>query len=372
VIRTVRAIVHKELRELWRDPVSLSMAIVLPIVLLVVFTYGLNVDIQPVRLGFYDLDQSQSSRDYQASLTASGDLRLAGRASSSEELGDWLDQGQIDIGVIVPPDFERRLHRGQPVQVQVLVDASLPPQARGAVDELDAATAMYSQRLAQDATAVAAPSGVMADARVWFNPELRSTNFLVPGLFAFVLMVFGALLSTLAIVRERELGSIQQVLVAPVSPAAFIIGKAIPYALLAFVDFLFVLAAGLWWFHIPMRGSLLLLVVGGAVYVFCAIGFGLLISTLTRSQVVAMLLAIVLTMMPSLLYSGFIFPTYSMPAALQVVSLGFPARYFTEFTRGIALKGAGLDLLWPDLAVLVGLTSALLVLATSRFRRRMA
>jgi ABC-2 type transport system permease protein len=194
----------------------------------------------------------------------------------------------------------------------------------------------------------------------------------VPGLFAFVLMTFGALLSTLAIVRERELGSIQQVLVAPVSPAAFIIGKAIPYTLLAFVDFLFVLAAGLWWFHIPMRGSLLLLIVGGAIYVFCAIGFGLLISSLTRSQVVAMLLAIVLTMMPSVLYSGFIFPVYSMPALLQTVSLSFPARYFTDFTRGIALKGAGVDLLWPDLAVLVGMTVTLLVLAMSRFHRRMA
>src|SRR5262249_42443379 len=156
-----------------------------------------------------------------------------------------------------------------------------PPQARQAIAEVDAATEMYSMRLVEAAGVVPSAGGVVGASRVWFNPELRSMNFLVPGLFGLVLMVFGPLLSTLAIVRERELGSIQQILVAPVSPAAFIIGKAIPYTLIAFVDFLVVLAAGLWWFHIPMRGSLLLLMAGGVVYVLCAIGIGLVISTVT-------------------------------------------------------------------------------------------
>jgi len=219
MIRIVRAIAAKELRELWRDPMSLALALALPIILLVVFSYGLNVDIQPVRLGIFDLDQSAASREYMASLTASADLRVADYATRPDELGEWLDAGRIDIGVIVPPDFERTLQRGEGAQVQVLVDGSSPPQAQGAIDELDAATGMYDQRLAQSAGGVAAP-GVGAAARVWFNPELRSMNFLVPGLFAFVPMVFAPLLSTLAIVRERELGSIQQVLVAPVSPAA--------------------------------------------------------------------------------------------------------------------------------------------------------
>lgn len=369
MMRTERAIVAKEVRELWRDRMSLALALVLPIILLVVFTYGLNLDVQPVRLGVLDLDQSASSRDYIASISASGDLRVAASTTTSENLADLLDRGQIDIGIIVPQEFERTLMRGESAEVQALVDASTPPQARAAVDEFDTATAMYAMTVAPVASG---PAGVVVASRVWFNPELRSVNFLVPGLFAFVLMVFGPLLSTLAIVRERELGSIQQVLVAPVSPAAFIIGKAIPYTLLAFVDFLLVLAAGVWWFHIPMRGSLLLLVGGGVVYVLCAVAIGLLISSLTRSQVVAMLLSIVATMMPSFLYSGFIFPIYTMTPVLQVVSRGFPARYFTDFTRGIALKGAGLDVLWPDLAVLIVMTIGLLLLAMSRFNRRMA
>jgi ABC-2 type transport system permease protein len=371
MMRTVWAIVGKELRELRRDPVSLAMAIGLPLILLVVFTYGLNVDIQPVHMGITDLDQSAASRDYVASLTASNDLRVVDYTTSPDQLGDWLDRGQIDIGIIVPQDFERTLKRGRTANVQVLVDASAPPKAHGAMDELDAATALYDQRLARGAGVVSMP-GVMPDSRVWFNPELRSMNFLVPGLFAFVPMVFAPLLSTLAIVRERELGSIQQVLVAPVSPAAFIVGKAIPYVLLAFVDFLLIVAAGLWWFHIPMRGSLLLLLAGGIVYVLTAIGFGLLISSLTRSQVVAMLLAIVLTLMPSFLFSGFIFPIYSMPSFLQPVAQQFPAKYFTEFVRGIALKGSGFDVVWPDLAALSLMTVVLLLLAMSRFHRRMA
>jgi ABC-2 type transport system permease protein len=303
--RTTRAIIGKELRELWRDRMSLALALVLPLILLVVFTYGLNLDIQPVRLAVFDLDETASGREYVASLSASGDLQVLERANSTEQVGELLDSGQVDIGVIVPHDFERTLDRGEAAQVQVLVDASSPPQARAAIAELDAATEMYSMRLPQ---------------RAGINPGSR-------GVLA---------------------------------------------TLLAFLDFLLVLAAGLWWFQIPMRGSLLLLVLGGVVYVLCAVGIGLLISTLTRSQVVAMLLSILLTMMPSFLYSGFIFPLYSMTPTLQVVSRAFPARYFTDFARGIALKGAGLDVLWPDLVVLLLMTAGLLLLATTRFHRRMA
>ena len=373
MMRAVRAILGKELRELWRDPLSLALALVLPIVLLLLFTYGLNLDVRTVRLGVYDLDRSSASRDYLASLTASGDQRIVGEAGSAAELEQWLDQGRIDVGVVVPPNFQRTRLAGEPAVVQLLVDGSDPIQARAGLIQLDTAAAFYSARAVHERMGPGFTAGplIVPDARVWYNPELKSVNYIVPGLFSLILMTLSPLLSTLAIVRERERGSIQQVLVAPVSPAAYIVGKAVPYGLLAYVEMLLVVAMGLLWFHIPFRGSLPLLLLASVVYVFCTVGLGLLISTLTRSQVVAMLAAMVVTLMPAFLFSGFLFPLYSMPVRYQWLSLVFPARHFTEIARGLALKGAGLDQLWPHVGALALFAGGVLLVTTLRFHRRM-
>jgi ABC-2 type transport system permease protein len=183
-------------------------------------------------------------------------------------------------------------------------------------------------------------------------------------------MTFTPLLSTLAIVRERERGSIQQLLAAPVSPLALILGKAVPYSLLGFVDMLLVVTVGLLWFQVPFRGSLALFVLASVVFVFCAVGLGLLISTVTRSQVVAILLALAVTLMPSFLFSGLVFPIYSLPVRYQWASLAFPARHFTEISRGLALRAAGPDQLWTHLLALVVIAAAVVSLTVSRFHRR--
>jgi ABC-2 type transport system permease protein len=231
--RIVGAIVGKELREIWRDPLSLSLSLLLPLLLLALFAYGLNLDVGRVRLGVYDNDRSGSSRDYLASLTASDDLVVWGEAASVADLEAWLDRGSVDAGLIVPPDFERSLTGGRPAELQALVDGSFPPRAKAILAQLDAAAAMYSQRLFSERvrlseSGVKAGPLVVAEPRVWFNPELKSVNYVVPGLFSLILMTFIPLLSTLAIVRERERGSIQQILAAPMSPLALILGKALP------------------------------------------------------------------------------------------------------------------------------------------------
>ncbi|MBI3968611.1 MAG: ABC transporter permease [Chloroflexi bacterium] len=369
----MRAIAGKELRELWRDPLSLSLALALPLILLFLFTYGLNLDVPQVRLGVYDLDRSARSREYLASLTASGDLTVAGEAASVGELSSWLDRGEVTIALVVPPDFERTLLLGGPAPVQVLVDGAHPVQARAALAYLDAAASAFSHRLGHEAGGTTGATGavVALETRVWFNPELKSINYVVPGLFSLILMAFAPLLSALAIVRERERGSIQQILAAPVSPLAFVVGKASPYCVLAFIDLLAVLALGLFWFQVPFRGSLLLFLVAAVVYVFCAVGVGLLVSAVTRSQVVAMLLVIVVTLMPSFLFSGFLFPIYSMPVRYQWLSLLFPARHFTETARALALKAATLEQLWPHLLALLAFAIVVVMVTTSRFHRRM-
>lgn len=373
MMRAMRAIVGKELRELWRDPLSLALALVLPLVLLLLFTYGLNLDVQRVHLGVYDLDRSANSRDYLAGLSASGDLILTAEAASVNDLEDWLDRGRIDAGLILPPNFEATLRARQPAAIQVLVDGSYPPRAKAVLAQLDLATAAYNERLFHELAGRAMMAGpaVVPEPRVWFNPELKSVNYVVPGLFSLILMTFAPLLSTLAIVRERERGSIQQILAAPVPPAAFILGKAVPYAMLAFVDMLLILAVGLFWFQVPFRGSLVLFLVASVVFVLCAVGVGLLISTITRSQVVAILMALVVTIMPSLLFSGFLYPLFSMPTRYQWASLAFPARYFTEISRALALKGSGLGQVWPELLALLAYAAVLLLLTIRRFHRRM-
>jgi ABC-2 type transport system permease protein len=371
--RAVRAILVKEAREIWRDPLSLVLALVLPVVLLLLFTYGMNLDTRELRIGLLDLDRGRASRDYVAGLTASGDVVVEAEATRADELASWLDRGDVDVALVVPPGFERALVARRPAEVALLVDGSYPPQAQGALARLDAAAALHSARLVHEDARAPMPPGplVLAEPRVWFNPELKSVNFIVPGLFSLILIALAPLLSTLSIVREREHGSIQQLLVAPVSPAAIVVGKAIPYALLAFAELLLVLVAGLSWFRVPMRGSVSLMLGAGVVYVSCTVGIGLLVSTVTRSQVVALLLAFVATLMPSLLFSGFLFPVYSMTARYQLLSLAFPARYFTEIARGVALRGVGLEQLWPQVAALTAITALLLTATTLRFHRRM-
>lgn len=371
----VGAIVGKELREIWRDPLSLSLSLLLPLVLLALFAYGLNFDVGQVRLGVYDNDRGASSRDYLASLTASGDLVVWAEADSVDDLEHWLDRGSIDAGLIVPPDCERALKERRSAEIEALVDGSFPPRAKAVLAQLDAAAGVYSQGLLTDRSrpargGVMAGPMVVAEPRVWFNPDLKSTNYIVPGLFSLILMTFTPLLSTLAIVRERERGSIQQVLAAPVSPLALILGKAVPYSLLGFVDMLLVLAGGLLWFQVPFRGSLVLFLLASVIFVFCAVGIGLLISTVTRSQVVAILLALAVTVMPSFLFSGLIFPIYSLPVRYQWVSLAFPARHFTEISRGLALRAAGPEQLWPHFLALVVIAAAVASLTVSRFHRR--
>jgi ABC-2 type transport system permease protein len=201
---------------------------------------------------------------------------------------------------------------------------------------------------------------------------MRSANYVVPGLFGVILLALPPLLTALAVVREKETGSIQQIFASPLTPAEFIAGKLIPYGLIAFIQIVMVMMAGFFWFAVPFRGNLGLLLATGLIYVFCTVGIGLLISTITRSQLVAMLTALIVTLMPSFLFSGFLFPIFTMPYALQLYTSAFPSRYFVELSRGIVLKGAGIEEIWPNTALLTAYTAGVFLLAAWRFRKKVA
>ncbi len=367
-------ILRKELAELWRDPYTLGIALVLPLVMLFLFAYGLNLDVTNIRLLVYDQDQSAESRSYVQAFVNSRYFSVVGAARNEADITRALEAGDAQAALVIPPGFGRDLSAGRPANAQTILDGSFTPTAQVAQTYITAINEAFS---AEDlSTYLAARTGRVANVavelepRVWFNPTLASINAVVPGLFGMILMAFPPLLSALAIVREKERGSIQQIFVSPTQSYEFIVGKMIPYGALAFVEMLIILAAGVFWFRIPFQGSVVLLLAAGLIYVFTSVGIGLLVSTITRTQVAAVLMSLVLTMMPSFIFSGFIYPIHEMPVAMQLLSAIFPARYFTEITRGIVMKGVDFSQLASEFGVLALYTVVVIGLAAWRSNKK--
>jgi ABC-2 type transport system permease protein len=372
----VRAVAGKETREILRDPITLGIAIVLPLLMMFLFAYAITLDVRNIRLAVLDEDGSVESREYTASVIRSGYFRLHTAVKRLADVERLLDRGDVRVVLIIPAGFARSLGQGLPADVQTLVDGSLANTAIVALNYLNAISEAHSRRLQERALAARVgllprlSPAIRVESRVRYNPALRSEHYIVPGLFAVILMAFSPLLTALAVVRERERRSILQIYLAPIRAWEFLGGKLLPYAVLAFLEMLLLLAAGRFWFDAPIRGSVPLLLGIAGVYVLCTVGIGLLISTRTRSQVVALLLSIVLTLMPAFLFSGFLFPIASMPVVFQWYTHLFPARHFMEISRGIALKGVGLERLWPSTVLLLVYGSVVLTLASLRFRRK--
>jgi ABC-2 type transport system permease protein len=365
----IRAVAGKELREIRRDPITVWVALVLPLVMLYLFGSALSLDVHDAPLAVYDLDRSTESRALVRAFTNSGYFRQVAEIGREQEIERLLDRSRVRLVLVIPPDFSAELTRGGRATVQTLLDGSYSATAMVIAGYAEAIVGSYQapQRRADLAMPVLA-----LEMRVWFNPALRSADYIVPGLFAVILMAFPPLLTALAVVREKETGSIQQIFVSPIRPWQLIAGKMIPYASIAFLQMVMILVAGLWWFELPFRGSIPLLLGASAIYVLCTVGIGLLISTVTRSQLVAMLLALVITLMPAFLFSGFLFPIFTMPDMMQVYTYLFPARYFIEISRGVAMKGVGIEVLWPQLLVLTGYTVLVFWAATVRFPKKVA
>ncbi|MBI4269823.1 MAG: ABC transporter permease [Candidatus Rokubacteria bacterium] len=375
-LRRIVAVVRKEARELLRDPITLTIALVLPVVMMFLFAYAITLDAREIPLGVLDQDGSPESREYVAAFLRSGYFRLARVVRDAREAERLLDAGRARVVLVVPGDFARSLAQGLPARVQVLLDGSFANTAIIAGNYVEAITAAYGRELAERALAVRAgvrpASAIRAEPRVRYNPALRSEPYVVPGLFAVILMGFPPLLTALAVVRERERRSILQIYTSPIHGWEFLGGKLLPYAALAFLDMLLLVVVGRFWFGVPVQGSLALLLGLAALYVLATVGIGLSVSMATRRQVVAILLSLVLTVMPALLFSGFLFRIESMPVVFQWYTHLYPARHFVEIARGISLKGVGLEVLWPSAALLGAYAAVVLGLACLRFRKKVA
>jgi ABC-2 type transport system permease protein len=366
------AITRKEFLHIVRDPRTLVVIFLIPIIQLVLMGYAATTDIEHLRTAVLDADGTPASRELIDAYRASGYFEISAYPANQEELGRLVDSGDVRAGLIIPAGYSRELAAGRISQVGFVVDGSDPAVANTVLAASQSVGQAQSVALALKARGLTAMPGPQIEVRprVWYNPSLKSANYMIPGLMGIILQFLATLLTALAIVRERELGTLEQLIVTPIRPLELIIGKVIPYVGVAFFDLIEVLVIGVVWFKVPINGSVPLLLVLSGLFLFTSLGIGLFISTIARTQQEAMLLSWFI-LLPTIFLSGFFFPLEAMPAALQVVSLVVPLRYFLIITRGIVLKGVGLEILWPQVVALVIFGVGILLLASVRFRKRL-
>jgi len=355
---------RKETLEIVRDPITVWISLFMPLVMLFLFGIAMSFDVENAPLVIVDHDRSAASRALSDQFLNTRYFRLAAAPEDERTAEHALMDGSARAVLSIPPDFGRRLQRGETAPVEFVVDGTYASTA--------AIVSAYGR-----AIIYAFPRGtielpIQPEIRVWYNPELKSRDFIIPGLFAVILMAFPPLLTALAVSRERELGTIAQIYASPLTKAEFIVAKLVPYAAIAALQLAMVLAAGFLVFKVPMHGSFLLLTALGLIYVLCTVSIGLLVSTLVRTQVAAMLVTVIITLMPAFLFSGFIYPIFTMPTFFQGYSARIPTMYFVNISRGIVMRGAGLSELWVNVAVLVGYTVVVLALATLLLKKRVA
>jgi ABC-2 type transport system permease protein len=378
--RTIRAIMRREFTDVLRDRRSLILTFLYPISMLIMYGYGIRYDVDNVPLTILDYDETPESRDLTQQMLRSGYFRLVRWARSQHDIDRDLTTDASKAAVIIPVDFAARIRAGEPATVQALIDGSDSNTATIAQSYLLAMIARYAGELTASAALgtqqaalqmeLAAPR-IELKSRIWYNPELRSVNFIVPGIIAVIMMIVGAILTALSIVKEKERGTIEQILVSPIRPLEMMIGKIVPYVIIAFIDLNIIVAAGYLVFHVPIRGSLVQLTVFALLYLIASLGTGVFVSTIADSMRTAMLAAIFISLLPSVLLSGFIFPIENMPVPIRVITYFFPGRYFVTAIRGIYLKGVGLSVLWPQALLLLGFSTGIVWLSASRFQEKL-
>ena len=361
------AVYRKELRQISRDRRTLTTIIFVPAFFLLLYGYALNWDIRHIALGVQDRDRTAQSRTLISAFVTSGYFDRVADVYSPAEIDRLLDLNTARAVLIIPEGFGRALLSGRRPQVQVLISGDNANTATTAMSY--AATIVRSAGAAMLPGSSLAAAPVSVEPRIWYNPELRSTLFLVPGLIAYILMITAVISTALSIVREKESGTMEQVRMAPIDTFSFVVGKSIPYFFISLASAALIILAAMLLFGLPMRGNWLALLVALSLFIAGALGTGLLISTAAETQQVAFQAAMLTSFLPTLMLSGFIFPISSMPRALQIITLIVPARYFLIALRGIVLKGTPLTLLWPQVAALSVYAIVMLALASLRLAR---
>ena len=374
MLARMKQMIIKEFIQVLRDKRTRFILIGPPIIQMLVFGYAATYEIHHVPTVVLDLDHSQESRELVSRFTSSPYFDVQRQLTNSRQLGDLIEQGKATVGVEIHAGFAQQLRKGEPAPLQVIVDATNSNTALIASGYISQIAAGFSQEYQQDNIYRIAPQlmevmpTVDLAPRPWYNPDLRSRWFFIPGIVGSLTLVLVITLTAFGVVREREIGTLEQIMVTPIRPAEFILGKTLPFFLIGLFDVSLIGLVGSLWFQVPFRGHLSVLFLGAVLFLLCMLGVGLLISTVSSTQQQAMVTAFFF-IMPAITFSGFGFPISTMPHWLQMMTYAVPLRYFLVVLRGTYLKGVGMSVLWPQMAAMAGLGVGLLGLAILRFRK---
>jgi ABC-2 type transport system permease protein len=369
------AVTAKEFKHLLRDPRALATVLILPVLQLLLFAYAISFDVKNVPTVVLDQDNSAASRQYLQTYQSSDFFEVLGAADDLAQIDRLFDENKVRIAVIVPSGFARSLDSGEKAQVAVLTDGSEPTSAQLGQAYATSLNARFGQQVViewadRQGLDLSQVGEIEPRLRTWYNPEGKSSNFLIPGLMVVIIMIVTVQQTAVTLVREREQGTGEQMAVSPLRPGELMVGKLLPWTLLAFADMLAIALVGIWVFNLPLRGSVGFLAASSVVFVFAALGLGLIISAAAPSLETANISGLLIAFLPAFLLSGFAFPLESIPTPLQWLSYAFPGRYMVIISRGVFLKGAGFAELWPQLAALAGYALVVLLVSSLLYRRR--
>ena len=369
-------IIIKEFLQLKRDPRLFGIIFISPVLQLILLGYAANLDINNINTVVYDQDKTVTSRDLIEKFQSSGYFSINNYADNYDQITDLIDKGDDLWALVIPNDFEKKLERNEQVKLQALFDGSDGNKAGIAFGYVTGIVSNYSQNIllkTQNKLGIktAFSGSVASELRVWYNPDLKTRYFMLPGIMGLILTIITTTLMAMAIVKEREIGTLEQIIVTPIKPAQLIIGKTIPFVILGFVDIFLVMGVIVFWFGIPIRGDFIYLIFASFIYVLSSLGLGLFISTISKTQQQAMMVAMFGILLPMNFLSGFAFPIENMPGWIQPITYLIPLRYYITILRGVILKGDGFFQLIPQTAALLGIGILILALSSLRFRKRL-
>lgn len=372
----IRHMLIKEFIQVFRDPRMRAVVFVMPIVQVLVFGYAVTTDVKHVRLAVLDLDASVASRELTAQFTETEYFDLAGHIDTDADAARLLDHGDAQAVLRIHHGFEADLRAGRTAPLQLLVDGTDSNTAGIVLDYSSRIIGRFGNhvlatRLSRMGADGASAEPLTLETRAWFNANLESRNYYVPGVIAILVMLITLMLTSMAVVREKEAGTMEQIMVTPITPGEFILGKTLPFAVIAFADVVAITLVAAFWFQVPLEGSLLLLFGATGLYIMTTLGIGLLISTMSSTQQQAMM-GTFFFYLPAVLLSGFMFPIANMPKSIQWLTYANPLRYFLVIIRGIFLKGVGPSVLWPQMVALFAMGVGTLWFATTRFKKTLA
>jgi ABC-2 type transport system permease protein len=376
----LKTLLKKEFKQLFRDKRMIFMLFITPMVMLILLGYGVNTDVKKVMTAVLDEDRTSESRKFIRYFTSSEYFTYYAYLESGKEITGLLDKGKVELFMHIPAGFSKNIKSGKPVSVQIIEDGTDSNRAAVIMSYVTQITNEFSLNyftnrikmliLSRGIAGIRVSETIGIRERALFNPELTSRNFYLPGVLGLLITVLTIMLTSMAVVKEKESGNIEQIIVSPLKPVEYIIGKVMPFTIIAFFDICIIPLIAIIWFDVPFNGSFIFLLFSGMIYIISALAVGLFISTVSKTQQEAMLSTFVY-FLPAMLFSGFVFPIYAMPTSIQLIAYINPLRYFIEIVRGIFLKGVGITVLWPQLIILIFMGIILLSLSVRRFARRM-